>query len=124
MSPSQAVGVFLNVTIFWGQQQEECLRAFIDSGAAGNFVDAALARMLKLPLVALEHPLQLSTIDGQSFEPVLPTDPTTHIPNWAAFRADQAVGSGVPLAEVPQPSCGLIDKVNSCLGTQVSGYLS
>ena len=41
-------GVFLNAVISWGQDCEEHLRAFVDSGAAGNFIDAALARALCL----------------------------------------------------------------------------
>lgn len=49
--PWQAYRIFLNITISWGQQQEECHRAFTILEFAGNFIDDTLARTLKLPLV-------------------------------------------------------------------------
>ena len=65
----RATGVLLNVTISWGSDKEERLQAFVDSGAAGNFIDAGLAKALGLPLVPLDKPRPVSAIDGRPLEP-------------------------------------------------------
>ncbi|KAK1789972.1 hypothetical protein P4O66_002291 [Electrophorus voltai] len=45
---------------------ETHLQAFVDSGVAGNFLDAGLANKLALPLVPLEEPLPNAAINGRS----------------------------------------------------------
>ena len=57
-------GVYLSVTLAWGGLSHSC-RALVDSGAAGNFIDTALVRRLKIPQEALETPLSVSALDGQ-----------------------------------------------------------
>ncbi|KAK1795483.1 hypothetical protein P4O66_010647 [Electrophorus voltai] len=41
-SPPRAQGLFLSTTMVWGMSETH-LQAFVDSGAAGNFLDAGLA---------------------------------------------------------------------------------
>ncbi|KAK1785823.1 hypothetical protein P4O66_003198 [Electrophorus voltai] len=48
----------------WGMSETR-LQAFVDSGAAGNFLDTGFA----LPLVPLDEPLPIAAIDGRSLEP-------------------------------------------------------
>uniref|UniRef100_A0A3B1J8V9 CCHC-type domain-containing protein n=1 Tax=Astyanax mexicanus TaxID=7994 RepID=A0A3B1J8V9_ASTMX len=64
----RTTGVFLNATLACGDSEVR-LPAFLDSGAAGNFLDAATARKLALPLVRLREPLPIEAIDGRSLEP-------------------------------------------------------
>ncbi|KAK1798110.1 hypothetical protein P4O66_000605 [Electrophorus voltai] len=47
---------------------ETRLQAFVDSGAAGDFLDAGLADQLALPLVPLDESLRIAAIDGRSLE--------------------------------------------------------
>ena len=60
--------LFCMGTLSWGQGQEKQTQAFIDSGAAGTFVDAAWATNLNLPLVDLEDPIPIAAIEGCSLE--------------------------------------------------------
>ncbi|KAI4900897.1 hypothetical protein NFI96_007222 [Prochilodus magdalenae] len=72
--------MFLNVSISGQSQRKEVhLRAFVDSGASGNFIDAALAHKLGLPLVPLDRPMPVSAIDGQSLEPGMVSQQTQPI---------------------------------------------
>ncbi|KAI4874305.1 hypothetical protein NFI96_001219 [Prochilodus magdalenae] len=59
-----ATGVYLPITLVWGNPcKEERLHAFIDSGAAGNFMDATVAKALGVPVEPLLIPLPVSAID-------------------------------------------------------------
>lgn len=45
--------------------------AFVDSGSAGNFIHSSLVAQHQLPLVRLEKPLSVSSINGEILpEPV------------------------------------------------------
>lgn len=53
----------IKVQIFY-LEKSYLLTAVIDSGSAGNFMNFAATKRLKLPLGALNKPPRLSTIDG------------------------------------------------------------
>ncbi|KAI4898934.1 hypothetical protein NFI96_007063 [Prochilodus magdalenae] len=60
----RATGVYLPIALVWGNPcKEERLHAFIDSGATGNFMDAAVAKALGVPVEPLLTPLPVSAID-------------------------------------------------------------
>ncbi|KAL7825608.1 hypothetical protein SRHO_G00340770 [Serrasalmus rhombeus] len=40
-------------------------RALVDSGAAGNFMDIALAEQLKIPLQPMNNQLRIKALDGR-----------------------------------------------------------
>lgn len=54
----------LPITITLGQDHHNLL-TLVDSGAAGNFMDASLASRLRLPLVNLKSPLSVTALDGR-----------------------------------------------------------
>lgn len=58
-------GLFLSAILFWREGKQTDLRVFIDSGAAGNFIDKGIVHSLELPLEALSHPLPVTALDGQ-----------------------------------------------------------
>ncbi|KAL7879146.1 hypothetical protein AOLI_G00101200 [Acnodon oligacanthus] len=58
-------GLF-NAVISWGSGEH--LRAFVDLGATGNFIDAVLAKALRLPLIATDQRLPVSAINGHSLK--------------------------------------------------------
>ena len=64
-SPSSFDPARFDVTLSW-QGHTLAVRAIIDSGADGNFIDAQLAHSAGLPLVALQSPLAVSALDGHS----------------------------------------------------------
>ncbi len=57
-------GALLNTYILWNDQSHP-LKAFIDSGAAGNFMDLEVARHLRVPLTNLDDPLTINALDGR-----------------------------------------------------------
>ncbi len=59
-----ASGVSLNVSLDWGNQHHK-LQAFLDSGAAGNFMDFTLARHLRIQPITLQEPLTITALDGR-----------------------------------------------------------
>ena len=59
-----STGFFIPVTISW-KDQSHSLQAFIDSGAAGNFMDFSLAQRLKIPTTGLDSPLSVTALDGR-----------------------------------------------------------
>lgn len=46
-------GVLLSTNFLWNDQSHP-LKAFVDSGAAGNFMDVEIARHLQVPLTNLD----------------------------------------------------------------------
>lgn len=58
-----ASGFFVPATISWDQQLHP-LQAFVNSGAAGNFMDLSLAR-LAIPTSGLDPPLSVTALDGR-----------------------------------------------------------
>ncbi|KAL0154206.1 hypothetical protein M9458_050460, partial [Cirrhinus mrigala] len=65
--------LLLQVSILMGHQRIETT-AFVDSGAAGNFIDQAYAAHLGIVLEALSQPLKITAIDGRP----LSLSPITH----------------------------------------------
>ncbi len=64
-SPHSACsGALLNTYILWNYQSLP-LKAFIDSRAAGNFIDVEVARHLRVPLTNLDDPLTITALDGR-----------------------------------------------------------
>ncbi len=64
-SPHSACsGALLNTYILWNYQSH-ALKAFIDSVAAGNFIDLEVARHLRVPLTNLDDPLTITALDGR-----------------------------------------------------------
>ena len=61
-------GLFVPITISWGHQKHT-LQAFIDSGAAGNFMDLSLAQRLNIPILSLDPPLSVTALDGRPLGP-------------------------------------------------------
>ncbi len=59
-----ASGVSLNVSLHWGNQHHK-LQAFLDSGAAGNFMDFTLARHLRIQPISLQESLTITALDGR-----------------------------------------------------------
>ncbi len=59
-----ASGVSLNVSLDWSNQHHK-LQAFLDSGAAGNFMDFTLARHLRIQPISLQEPLTITALDGR-----------------------------------------------------------
>ncbi len=57
-------GALLNTYILWNYQSHP-LKAFIDSGAAGNFMYLEVARHLRVPLTNLDDPLTITALDGR-----------------------------------------------------------
>lgn len=57
-------GALVNTHLLW-KDQTHPLKAFIDSGAAGNFMDLEVARRLKVPLTNLDDPLTITALDGR-----------------------------------------------------------
>ncbi|KAI4890447.1 hypothetical protein NFI96_003606 [Prochilodus magdalenae] len=57
--------MFLRVALSWSGHRPIPLRAFVDSGAAGNFIDGDTAITLGMPVQSLERPIQILTLDGQ-----------------------------------------------------------
>lgn len=55
----------LPVTVSWGGSSHSA-SAFIDSGAAGDFIDGAWARQHGIPLWDLEQPPPITALDGQA----------------------------------------------------------
>ena len=64
-TPSLNTAVFLRVTLSWSDHRPIPLRAFIDSGAAGSFIDRDTAITLGIPIQPLDRPIQVLTLDGQ-----------------------------------------------------------
>ncbi|XP_060786982.1 alpha-2-macroglobulin-like [Neoarius graeffei] len=58
-----STGFFVPVTLSWDHQLHS-LQAFIDSGAAGNFMDLSLAQHLGIPTSGLDPPLSVTALDG------------------------------------------------------------
>ncbi len=67
VSPSNS-GLFLPITLIWGDQKHQ-LRALIDSGAAGNFIDISLAKSLQIHNNSLPAPLTAIALDGTPLAP-------------------------------------------------------
>ncbi|KAI2667775.1 Transposon Tf2-6 polyprotein [Labeo rohita] len=65
--------LLLQVSILMGHQRIETT-AFVDSGAAGNFIDQAYAAHLGIVTEALSQPLKVTAIDGRP----LSLSPVTH----------------------------------------------
>ena len=61
-------GFFLPVTLAWGTREYQ-LKALVDSGAAGNFMDLSLARGLQIPSDSLATPLTVTALDGRPLGP-------------------------------------------------------
>ncbi|KAL0186621.1 hypothetical protein M9458_018291, partial [Cirrhinus mrigala] len=63
--------LLLQVSILMGHQRVETT-AFVDSGAAGNFIDQAYAAQLGIVNEALSQPLNVTALDGRplSFSPI------------------------------------------------------
>lgn len=62
-SPSNS-GLLLPVTPACGDQRHQ-IKVLVDSGAAGNFMDLALAERLKNPSDPLPTPLVITAVDGR-----------------------------------------------------------
>ncbi len=56
-------GALLNTYILWNYQSHP-LKAFIDSGAAGNFMDLEVVRHLRVPLTNLDDPLTITALEA------------------------------------------------------------
>lgn len=56
-------GILLSTHLIWSDQSHP-LNAFVDSGAAGNFMDLEIARHLQVPLTHLDEPLTITALDG------------------------------------------------------------
>ncbi|KAI2663491.1 Transposon Tf2-6 polyprotein [Labeo rohita] len=65
--------LLLQVSILMGHQRIETT-AFVDSGAAGNFIDQAYAAQMGIVIEALSQPLKVTAIDGRP----LTLSPITH----------------------------------------------
>ena len=66
LTPSASTSCLqIPVTISWEHQQHHPLLAFVDSGAAGNFMDLTLAKRLHLPITNLDCPLMVMALDGR-----------------------------------------------------------
>lgn len=63
---SPPTGLFVPALLRWGREQSADVKAFIDSGAAGNFIDQALVNRLGLPIQALLHPIPVAAADGRA----------------------------------------------------------
>ncbi|KAJ8388178.1 hypothetical protein AAFF_G00136440 [Aldrovandia affinis] len=65
MSPEpEATAALMTASLAWGDQ-DHTLKAMVDSGAAGNFLDIKLAKELEIPLTTLEPPLTVTALDGR-----------------------------------------------------------
>ncbi len=56
------------VTLSWEGHQHQ-VRAMIDSGAAGDFLDRSLVRRLGIPSQLLPRPQTVTALDGRPLEP-------------------------------------------------------
>lgn len=78
------------------------LSALIDSGLAGTFMDHKTALKLNLPTKPLEHPLQISAMDGE---------PSEMVPSFTALNPScpgQHAFSGVTTNTNTSPGCTFI----------------
>jgi len=60
-APPSNSGLIFPITTSWGNQKHQ-LKALVDSGAAGNFMDLSLARSLQIPSDSLETPLTVTAL--------------------------------------------------------------
>lgn len=63
MQNSQVTGLSVPATLRWGSGRKTNIRVFIDSGAAGNFVDQTLSNQLGLPYEVLPHSISVAALD-------------------------------------------------------------
>lgn len=75
--PSKS-GLFLPITLTWADQKCQ-IQAFVDSGAAGNFMDLTLARNFRIPNDPLPGPLSVTALDGRPLGPGEVTHLTFHL---------------------------------------------
>lgn len=68
------------------------MKALVDSGAAGNFMDATLAEGLKIPSDPLPCPLVVTAMDGRPLSPATVSRLTT--PLKFKFKFSFIVNSG------------------------------
>ncbi len=68
IAPPSNSGLFLSITLAWGNHKKH-LKAMVDSGAAGNFMDFSLARSLKVPTESLVIPLTVTALKGRPLRP-------------------------------------------------------
>uniref|UniRef100_A0A8C5ML73 ribonuclease H n=1 Tax=Leptobrachium leishanense TaxID=445787 RepID=A0A8C5ML73_9ANUR len=64
MSPVKDTKLMLPVSLAW-ETKTTHTTAFLDSGAAGNFIDVNYTSSISLPLVVRETPLAVEAIDGR-----------------------------------------------------------
>lgn len=62
--PSDKFQVYIYITLTYKGHLESS-QAFVDSGAAGNFLKYALAIKHQIPLLSLPRPMKLISVDGQ-----------------------------------------------------------
>lgn len=68
IAPPSNSGLFLPITLTWENHKHQ-LKALVDSGAAGNFMDFSLARSLQIPSDSLATPLTVTALDGRPLGP-------------------------------------------------------
>ncbi|KAK3515731.1 hypothetical protein QTP70_030176, partial [Hemibagrus guttatus] len=61
-------GLFLPITLIWGTRRHK-LKALVDSGTAGNFMDMSLVKSLQIPVDSLPAPLTVTVLDGRPLSP-------------------------------------------------------
>ncbi|KAF5900468.1 retrotransposon-derived protein PEG10, partial [Clarias magur] len=62
-SDPQRSGHFLPIDITWEEAATTHLKAFVDSGAAGNLIDVELVRRLAVPFHPLSSPIPVAALD-------------------------------------------------------------
>ncbi|KAK3508737.1 hypothetical protein QTP70_004220 [Hemibagrus guttatus] len=68
ITPPSNSGWSLPITLIWGTHRHK-LKALVDSGAAGNFMDLSLVKSLQIPVDSLPAPLTVTALDGRPLSP-------------------------------------------------------
>ncbi|KAK3556345.1 hypothetical protein QTP70_007093 [Hemibagrus guttatus] len=68
ITPPSNSGLFLPISLTWGTLRHE-LKALVDSGAAGNFMDTSLVKSLQIPFDSLHVPLTVTALDEKTLTP-------------------------------------------------------